>query len=239
MEILAIIPARGGSKGLVGKNIKMLLNHPLIAYSIKAAQESKLITRLTVNTDDENIATIARNYGAEIPFMRPEELGGDTITDLEVFKHQLAWHAVHENYIPNYVVQLRPTSPFRKKGWIDTAITELISSNADSLRSITPAPITPFKMWTLNDAGTIDPLLNHAALVEPFNEPRQKLPQVYWQTGTIDIIKTSIITEQNVMSGKIILPFLIANKEAIDIDNIAAFNLAAEYIEQNESIKFD
>ncbi len=240
MEILAIIPARGGSKGLPGKNIKPLLQHPLIAYSIKAAQESKLITRITVNTDDINIAAIASKYGAEIPFLRPSELAQDLTTDLEVFLHQLKWLKENQNYTPDLIVQLRPTSPIRMSGWIDDAINKLITSNADSLRTITESPLTPFKMWLLNsNVDKMEPLLTLNNIVEPFNQPRQQLPKVYWQTGTLDIIRTSVIETEGLMSGKNIMPFIIPAEMAIDIDDTDAFYKAEKFIQYNNCIKFN
>ena len=241
MEVLAIIPARSGSKGLPGKNIKPLLQHPLIAYSIKAALSSKLITRTIVNTDSNQIADIAKTYGVETPFLRPSVLAGDFTTDLEVFQHQLQWLKENEGYIPDLIVQLRPTSPIRLAGWIDEAITKLQSSNADSLRAITESPNTPFKMWLLNanNEEIMEPLLKVNGIDEPYNQPRQKLPVVYWQTGTLDVIKTSLISENQSMSGKHIIPFIIDKKYAIDIDDVNSFYKAEEIIQQTNCIKFD
>ena len=241
MEILAIIPARSGSKGLPGKNIKPLLQHPLIAYSIKAALSSTLITRTIVNTDSNQIAEIAKTYGAETPFLRPNELAGDFTTDLEVFQHQLQWLKDNEGYSPDLIVQLRPTSPIRFDGWIDDAIIKLQNSHADSLRAITESPLTPFKMWLLNanNEEIMEPLLKVKGIEEPYNQPRQKLPVVYWQTGTLDVIKTSLISENQSMSGKHILPFIIDKKYAIDIDDVNSFYKAEEIIQQTNCIKFD
>ena len=197
MKILAIIPARSGSKGLPGKNIKPLLQHPLLAYSILAAQQSKLINRITVNTDSDQIAEIAKQYNAEIPFMRPTELAQDLSTDLDVFKHQLEWMKNTEGYVPDIVVQLRPTSPVRFANWIDEAIEKLISSDADSIRVVTESPLTPFKMWLINNNndGAMEPLVSVKNIIEPYNQPRQSLPIVYWQIGTLDVIKTKTILE--------------------------------------------
>jgi N-acylneuraminate cytidylyltransferase len=239
VNILAIIPARGGSKGLPGKNIKPLLQHPLIAYSIKAAQESKLINRITVNTDSEEIAAEAKTYNAEVPFLRPSELADDDSTDLDVFTHQLSWMKKHENYIPDLVVQLRPTSPVRFVKWIDEAIEKLMNSDADSLRVITETPVTPFKMWLLNEnSEAMKPLLQIKDIAEPFNLPRQKLPVVYWQVGTIDVIRTTVITEKKTMSGENILPYIIDRKYAIDIDDVTSFYKAEEVIQNSDCIKF-
>ncbi len=239
MNILAIIPARGGSKGLPGKNIKPLLNHPLIAYSIKAAQESNLVTRIIVNTDSEEIAAVAKTYEAEI-FMRPAELGNDDTTDLEVFLHQLNFLKEFEGYEPDYIVQLRPTSPVRLPGMIDHCIELLIKSDADSIRVITESPITPYKMWVLNNNNdnAMEPLLHLQDVPEPFNQPRQKLPVTYWQVGTLDVIRASVITEQNSMSGKKIIPFVIDKKLAIDIDDVTSFYKAEEIIQYTDCIKF-
>ena len=240
MNILAIIPARGGSKGLPGKNIKPLLGHPLLAYSIKAAQESKLITRIIVNTDDQKIAEIAKAYHADI-FMRPDELGADDTTDLEVFRQQLKMMQLQEGYIPDYIVQLRPTSPVRLNGMIDICIQKLIDSNADSIRVVTESHITPYKMWVINknNDNAMEPLLQLKNIEEPFNQPRQKLPVIYWQVGTLDVIKAILITEHNSMSGKKILPYIIEKNLAVDIDDVVSFYKAEEIIQYTDCIKFD
>ena len=118
-EILAIIPARGGSKGIPRKNIRDFAGYPLIAWSIAAAKQSELVTRVIVSTDDEEIASVARECGAETPFLRPPEFAQDNTTDLPVFEHALQWLEEHENYQPEIVIQLRPTSPVRPRGMVD------------------------------------------------------------------------------------------------------------------------
>ena len=112
-EVLAIIPARGGSKGIPRKNIRPFAGYPLIAYSIAAGLQAKTVTRVIVTTDDDEIAEVARSYGAETPFLRPAELAQDLTTDLPVFQHALNWLASHEDYHPDVIVHLRPTSPVR------------------------------------------------------------------------------------------------------------------------------
>lgn len=237
MNIIAIIPARGGSKGLPNKNIRLLIEHPLIAYSIKAATTSKYITRTIVSTDSPEIAQIAQTYGAEIPFIRPEAIAGDFSTDLEVFQHALNWLAEHENYRPDLVVQLRPTSPVRQVGIIDRCIQKLIDSTADSLRVVTESPITPYKMWTIEEENKpMTPLLQLDSIDEPYNQPRQKLPKTYWQIGMLDVIRTNIITTQNSMSGKNILPHIVSNEFAVDIDNIESFIKAEKTIKNNPNV---
>ena len=239
MEVLAVIPARGGSKGLLRKNILPLAGHPLIAYSIKAAHESKLITRTIVNTDADYIREVALRYKAELPFERPMHLAGDLTTDLEVFRHLLSWLKQNEGYAPDLVVQLRPTSPVRPTGLIDTCITKLVQSNADSLRVVTKSPITPYKMWRIPDESkSMIPLLTLKGVDEPYNQPRQSLPDIYWQIGCLDVIRPWVIFDQDSMSGKKILPHILPSQFAVDIDDIASFEKAEAVIKTGNCIRF-
>lgn len=237
-EILAIIPARGGSKGLPGKNTKLLAGYPLIAYSIKAALDSSLISRIIVSTDSPKIAEIALAFGAEVPFIRPTRYALDLSTDLEVFVHALEWLKKNENYSPDLVVQLRPTSPIRFLSDIHDSIEKLQNSSADSLRFVTEAFHTPYKMWQINEDQYIKPLLRTEQNPEPYNQPRQNLPVVYWQTGTLDVIKTKTITENHSMSGRKILPYIIEQKFAVDIDDLSSFERAEHAIQNYNCIKF-
>lgn len=240
-RVIAIIPARSGSKGLPKKNVLPLLGHPLIAYSIQASLACSYIDRTIVSTDSEEIATIARQYGAEVPFLRPAAFAHDLSTDIEVFIHALEWLQTHENYIPDLVVQLRPTSPIRFKKDIEKSI-ELLATHptADSLRVVTPSPITPYKMWIVKDPEKpMEPLLKLEGVKEPFNEPRQRLPQTYWQTGTLDIMRREAILDKRSMTGESILPFVIENKYAIDIDDLSSFEKAAKVIVESDCIKFN
>ena len=139
-KILALIPARGGSKGIPRKNIRSFAGFPLIAWSIAAGLQARSISRLIVSTDDEEIAEVAREYGAEVPFLRPRELAQDRTTDLPVFEHALKWLETIESYKPSIVVQLRPTSPIRPVDCVDGAVRILVKhDNADSVRGVVPA----------------------------------------------------------------------------------------------------
>ena len=169
LEVLAVIPARGGSKGIPRKNIRPFAGYPLISYSITAALRSKLVTRTIVSTDDEEIAAIAREWRAETPFLRPAELAQDQTTDLPVFQHALNWLKVHENYYPDLVIQLRPTSPIRPLNCIDGAV-ELLTDRpeADSVRGVVPSGQNPYKMWVIPKKGDpMQPLLRLATVPEP------------------------------------------------------------------------
>lgn len=220
-EVLAIIPARGGSKGIPHKNIKNFAGHPLIAYSIIAARQAESITRVIVSTDDPEIADAARAYGAEVPFIRPDELAQDNTPDLPVFQHALAWLIANEAYSPDVVVQLRPTSPVRPVGLVDEAVRLLLDNpEADSVRGVVPAGQNPHKMWRIDrETGQMHNLLDVPGIAEPYNAPRQALPPVFWQTGHVDAIRTTTIQEKNSMSGSVILPVKIDPRYTVDIDS--------------------
>ncbi|MBI5945493.1 MAG: acylneuraminate cytidylyltransferase [Chloroflexi bacterium] len=222
-DILALIPARGGSKGIPRKNIRSFAGYPLIAWSIAAAKQSALVTRVIVSTDDEEIAAVAREWGAETPFLRPAEFAQDNSTDLPVFEHALKWLAEVEAYHPEVVVQLRPTSPIRPLTMVDDAIRILLNhEDADCVRGVVPAAQNPFKMWRFNGEGKpLDPLLEVPGIVEPYNAPRQILPPVYWQTGHIDTIRSSTILNKKSLTGDVVYPLLIDSKYTVDIDTLS------------------
>ncbi len=222
-EVLAIIPARGGSKGIPRKNIRSFAGYPLIAWSIAAGRQAKTVTRVIVSTDDEQIAEIARTWGGETPFLRPPELAQDNSTDLPVFEHALTWLAEREGYRPDVVVQLRPTSPIRPRGCVDDAVNILLGHpDADSVRGVVPAGQNPHKMWRLSpENGPMAPLLKVEDISEPYNAPRQLLPPVYWQTGHIDAIRVDTILRRRSMTGDRIYPLIIDPRYTVDIDNLA------------------
>lgn len=223
LEVLAIIPARGGSKGIPRKNIRAFAGHPLIAYSIAAGLQAQTVTRVIVSTDDEEIAAVARRYGAETPFLRPAELAQDSTLDLPVFQHTLAWLTAHEAYAPDVVVQLRPTSPVRPVGLVDEGVRILLEHpEADSVRGVVPAGQNPHKMWRIDaQSGQMKNLLDVPGVAEPYNAPRQMLPQVYWQTGHLDVIRPATILEHNSMSGRVVLPVMIDPRYTVDIDSLS------------------
>ncbi len=222
-EILALIPARGGSKGIPRKNIRSFAGYPLIAWSIAAGLQANSVSRVIVSTDDEEIAAVARQYGAETPFMRPHELAQDRTNDLPVFEHALKWLEDIEGYKPEIVVQLRPTSPIRPKDCVDVAVRILIENpDADSIRGVVPAGQNPHKMWRFNGYDKpLRPLLEVEGISEPYNAPRQILPPVYWQTGHIDVIRTSTITRKHSLTGSVVYPLVIDARYTVDIDTPA------------------
>jgi YrbI family 3-deoxy-D-manno-octulosonate 8-phosphate phosphatase len=222
-EILALIPARGGSKGIPRKNIRKFAGYPLIAWSIAAAKQSQFVTRVIVSTDDEEIAAVARECGAEAPFLRPAEFAQDNSTDLPLFEHALEWLEQNELYRPEIVIQLRPTSPIRPKTMVDDAIRILLAHNdADCVRGVVPAGQNPFKMWRFDGADQpMKPLLQVDGIAEPYNAPRQILPPVYWQTGHIDAIRVSTIKDKKSLTGDVLYPLMIDSRYTVDIDNLS------------------
>jgi YrbI family 3-deoxy-D-manno-octulosonate 8-phosphate phosphatase len=222
-HILALIPARGGSKGIPRKNIRDFAGFPLIAWSIAAGLQSNSVSRVIVSTDDEEIAAVAREYGAEAPFLRPHELAQDHTPDLPAFEHALKWLEDIEGYKPDIVVQLRPTSPIRPVGMVDGAVKILMdNSDADSVRGVVPAAQNPFKMWYFKGYDRpMKPLLEVEGIAEPYNAPRQILPAAYWQTGHIDAIRTKTITHKNSLTGTVVYPLVIDPRYTVDIDTLA------------------
>jgi N-acylneuraminate cytidylyltransferase len=222
-EILALIPARGGSKGIPRKNIRTFAGYPLVAWSIAAGLQATSVSRVIVSTDDEEIAAVAREYGAETPFMRPRELAQDRTTDLPVFQHALKCLEDIEAYKPRIVVQLRPTSPIRPMNCVDSAVRILVEhADADSVRGVVPAGQNPYKMWRFNGyEKPMKPLLEVEGITEPYNAPRQILPPAYWQTGHIDVIRTSTITGKQSLTGNVVYPLVIDPRYTVDIDTPA------------------
>jgi len=222
-HILAIIPARGGSKGIPRKNIKPFAGYPLIAWSIAAGLQANSVSRVIVSTDDNEIAGFAREYGAEVPFMRPVEFAQDRSPDLPTFEHALKWLEDIEGYKPDFVVQLRPTSPLRPRDMIDSAVKILVENpDADSVRGVVPSGQNPFKMWRFNGYDKpMKPLLDVEGIAEPYNAPRQILPSTYWQTGHIDVIRTTTITRKGSLTGDVVYPLTIDPRYTVDIDTPA------------------
>ena len=222
-EILALIPARGGSKGIPRKNIRSFAGYPLIAWSIAAAKQAACVTRVMISTDDEEIAAVAREYGAETPFLRPAEFAQDQTTDLPVFEHALQWLEENEGYQPEIVIQLRPTSPIRPRDCVDSAVKILMEhEDADCVRGVVPAGQNPYKMWRFVGEGQpMNPLLEVEGIDEPYNAPRQILPPVYWQTGHIDAIRVSTIQQKKSLTGDVIYPLVIDPRYTVDIDTLS------------------
>lgn len=214
--ILAIIPARGGSKSIPKKNIVNLGEFPLIAYSIAAAKLSKKINRVIVDTDSEEIAGISKKFGAETPYLRPKEFATDTSTDLDFMKHFIKWFEKSEKEIPNYIVHLRPTTPLRDPSRIDEAI-EKISKNKEAtcLRSGHEIRESPYKLFGIRDDFFVG-LFPQDKRPEYWNLPRQAFPPVYQPDGYVDIVVPEFIIRTGNLHGPKILAYISPDTGEID-----------------------
>jgi len=190
MKIYALIPARSGSKGVPGKNVRLLDGHPLLAWSIVAGSCAQRIDRVFVSTDSDDYAAIAKAYGAEVPFLRPAELAQDGSTDVEFLAHAITWWREHEGELPDLIVLLRPTTPLRDPVLLDTAIEKMLAAPfASSLCSGFELPESPAKNLKLNADGTFSGFIGN----EYLHLPRQKCPKGYVWDGYIDILRTDRI----------------------------------------------
>jgi len=225
-KVLGLILARGGSKSIPKKNIKLLGGKPLLAHTIEKAKASKYIDRLILSTDDEEIAKVGRKYGAEVPFMRPKELAGDRTKDFPVFVHALEWLEKNEGWKPDFIVHLRPTHPFRKTKHIDQAVKMLTENpKVDSVWTVGLPPVTPYKMFFIGKDGLLDAALKIPGEKEAFNWPRQKLPKVYNHYGQVDVARYETIMKKHSMNGKNIMP-IILEAETIDMDSLLDWEFA-------------
>ncbi len=218
-KILGIITARGGSKSIPGKNIKPLLGKPLIFYTIDSAQKSGVFDRIIVSTDDKEIADVAREYGCEVPFMRPDELAQDKTPHLPVIQHAVIWLKENEGYWPDYVMILQPTSPLRQSFHLKESA-ELLDRGADTVLSVSKIPkqFSPYKAMVIRDDDFMqlindDPVRNRAIR-------RQDLKDAYWSVGAIYLFKTELIFAKDNphFYGDKVAPYPIEAKYIVDID---------------------
>ena len=234
MKIIALIPARSGSKGLPNKNIKKLAGKPLVAYSISAGIKSKLIDRVIVSTDSDEYASISKDYGAEVPFIRPNKYSGDKSTDYDFVKHLLDWLADNEGNTPDYIVHLRPTTPLRDPSVLDNSIEKFMNNvEATSLRSAHEMPETAYKQFELEDkyfkticTGSFD--LDNA------NNSRQSFPETYSPNGYVDILRTSHILENHLLHGNQVMGYITGF--AIEVDTTDDFAFLEWQINKNDGI---
>lgn len=217
-EVIAVIPARGGSKGIPRKNLAVCWGRPLVAHSIVHALSSSTVSRVVVSTEDAEIASVARSWGAEVPGLRPRALAEDEVLDLPVFKHVLRSLREAEGYEPDAVVHLRPTAPRRRRGWIDEAVELLLGdASADSVRSVSEPHQHPYRMFRINESGYLTAVMAHEH-PRPYLLRRQDLPKMYYYNCVIDVTRPRTIFEQDSMTGASILPFVMDPDDVIDID---------------------
>ena len=228
MRILGLIPARGGSKGVPKKNVKLLGKKPLIEYTIDDANKSKFLTHIVISTDDIEIAKVAELAGCKPPFIRPNELAQDASTSLEVVQHAIAFFE-SQNIFFDAVCLLQPTTPFREIEFIDKAIQKFFDSNADSLISVLPIPNEYNPHWAFeeNENG----LLKIATGEEQIISRRQELPKTFHRDGSIYISKTGVIKNGS-LYGKSIA-YLESNPQChVNIDTMKDWENAERLLTQ-------
>ena len=228
--VYAIIPARSGSKGVKNKNIMQLDGHPLMAHSIVAAKKCKTIDRVIVSTDSEEYAEIARQYGAETPFIRPKSISGDAATDIEFFKHFVDWLNETEGFCPEYLAHLRPTTPLRKPEISDMAVLKFVESEYTALRSVHKMTDTSYKTFEVED-GRLKMLFNQGFDIEKTILPRQSFPTTYNPNGYVDIVRSSLITK-GILHGDNVKAFL--TNQAYEIDEVEDLSFIEYIIKKSE-----
>ena len=229
-KFIGIIPARTGSKSIIDKNILKLGDHPLIAYSIAAAQISTNINRVIVSTDSEKYREIAKRYGAEVPFLRPKNFAEDTSVDRDFFLHAINWFKVNEKKSPEFFVHLRPTTPLREPEVINQAIKSFLANEeATSLRSAHLAPESPMKWFTKDDIyfkGFVDKELS--------NLPKESFKKTYIPNGYVDIVRSSIVEDNYEIHGSKILGF--ETKVTNEVDSLEEFEYISFQLKTNGSV---
>ena len=221
-SILGVIPARGGSKGLARKNILQLAGKPLIAYTIEAALGASLLARVVVSTEDDEIARVSRQYGAQVPFFRPHDLAGDESSIYSVLIHAVRWLEEHENWCADYILLLQPTSPLRKAEDIDGSIALALEKDADGVVSLYEARPHPYQTKRLTEDGRI---LQFISLTKAIDR-RQELPPVYAVNGAIYLVKRSVLLEQETFYTERTYAYLMPPERSLDIDSRWDFHLA-------------
>ena len=232
----ALIPARVGSKRVPRKNIRRLGGHPLIAYTIASALESGVFQAVLVSTDSGDIAEIARHYGAEVPFLRPAEMAGDTSPDIEWVEHALRQLETAGRSYDCFSV-LRPTSPLRTAETIRRAWREFLEEpGVDSLRAVERCRQHPGKMWVVR-GRRMTPLLPLGPEHQPWHSSQyQSLPVVHVQNASLEIAWTRVVFEQKTIAGQVLAPFLTEGSEGFDINDPADWAWAERQIADGQVV---
>ena len=229
-KIVALIPARSGSKRVPDKNIRPLAGHPLIAYSITAALQSRIFTDVIVSTDSERYAEIAAYYGAEIPFLRPTDIAGDISADIEWLQYTLK-RLQDDDRTYDCFSLLRPTSPFRLPETIQRAW-QLFSeqTGVDSLRAVEKCQQHPGKMWVVRGNRML-PLLPLGPPEQPWHSSQYpSLPEIYVQNASLEIAWTNVVIEGKTIAGNVLVPFFTKDYEGFDVNGEYDWNLAEHMV---------
>ena len=233
--IVALIPARSGSKRVPDKNIRPLAGHPLMAYTIAATLKSNIFTDVIVSTDSEKYAAVARYYGAEVPFLRPAQFAGDTSPNIEWLEHILMKLSEAARQYDCFSI-LRPTSPFRLPETIQRAWEAFLAEDGvDSLRAVEKCRQHPGKMWVVRQQRMM-PLLPLGPPEQPWHSSQyQSLPEVYVQNASLEIAWTRVVFEQKTIAGNVLMPFFSKDYEGFDVNSAYDWNLAEHLVKTGQA----
>jgi CMP-N,N'-diacetyllegionaminic acid synthase len=234
-SIIALIPARSGSKRVADKNIRPLAGYPVIAYTIAAARRSGIFSAIVVSTDSERYAEVARSYSAEVPFLRPAEMSGDVSPDIEWVEFTLKGLRKMGREYDCFSI-LRPTSPFRLPETIQRAWKEFLAEEGvDSLRAVEKCREHPGKMWVIRGKRLM-PLLPISPAELPWHStPYQALPEVYAQNASLEIAYSRVVFEGRTIAGNVVMPFLTQGYEGFDVNRPYDWQLAEELVETGQA----
>jgi len=234
-SVYALIPARAGSKGVPGKNIRDLAGAPLLAWSVRAALLAETVERVIVSTDSEDYAKIARDYGAEVPFIRPDEHAGDMIGDEPVVRHLIDWLLAAQGPMPDLIAYLRPTTPLRDPAIIDAAVkTAMAEESATSVRSIHEMSESAYKTFE-REGDYLKPVGGPAASHADANAPRQSLPATYIGNGYVDVFRTTRLLSGQSLQGEKVYGFM--TPPAAEVDTAEDFDFLEFQAERRPEIK--
>lgn len=229
MNILFLITARGGSKGVPYKNIREIAGLPLIAYKIRAAQRCGFLGRIIVSTDDSEIAEIAREYGAEVPFMRPEYLASDTASSMDVVEHALTWLDENDNEKYEYICLLEPSSPFATPNDLNEALSKIIQNDADTLLGMKEVEVSRRFIWELDDNGGLSHF--YKEIYGDKKVRRQDQKPEYTMNGCMYIAKTDYFRKYKIFHSYNSLPYIMPIEKSIEIDDMNQLNYAKFCVE--------
>ena len=233
--VVALIPARSGSKGVPNKNLRLLQIKSLLDWSIGAAIESQVISRIVVSTNSVDYAQAAKHAGAEVPFLRPESISQDKSTDLEFVKHALDFFSA-EGEIPDLIIHLRPTTPFRDPKIMDQAILDGLQRRVGvtSIRSVHKMSESAYKSFEISDSGNLVSTFTKIRELDPANEARQSFPMTYSPNGYIDLLYPDFIHNSGLLHGNNVWPIVTEN--TIEIDDESDLHFAQALISTSPEI---
>ena len=233
-HVVAVIPARAGSKGIPNKNIQELAGRPLLSYSIAAARLAHSIEHIVVSTDSDEYARIAREYGADVPFLRPAAISRDSSTDYEFMRHLLDWFVARQQPVPEYVVHLRPTTPLREPRLIDEAVDRIrANSAATSLRSVHAMSESAYKTFEIVDNRLVT-LCVQSPDLDAANQARQQFPVTYAANGYVDVLRGRDIVEHGRLHGCCVYPFI--TPPVVEVDTLADLTELRDQVARDPSL---